>query len=32
MCNHYFKSQVVVMVVFNVQRQYKNHDKTVVVD
>jgi hypothetical protein len=32
MRNRYFKSQVVAMVVRNVQRQYKNHDKTVIVD
>lgn len=32
MRNRYFKSQVVAMVVRNVQRQYKNHAKTVIVD
>ena len=32
MRNRYFKSQVVAMVVRNVQRQYKNHDKTVIID
>lgn len=32
MRNRYFKSQVVAMVVRNVQRQYKLHTKTVIVD
>jgi len=32
MRNRYFKSQVVAMVVRNVQRQYKHHDKTVIID
>lgn len=32
MRNRYFKSQVVAMIVRNVQRQYKNHDKTVIID
>lgn len=32
MRNRYFKSQVVAMVVRNVQRQYKNHEKTVIID
>jgi hypothetical protein len=32
MRNRYFKSQVVAMVVRNVQRQYKSHEKTVIID
>jgi hypothetical protein len=32
MRNRYFKSHVVTMVVRNVQRQYKNHAKTVIID
>lgn len=32
MRNRYFKSQVVAMVVRNVSRTYKNHEKTVIID